>query len=71
MSPEREKQYVTLEDCYIVAETQEALLVSYDDENHWIPKSVIENAEEAESVGLKVLIDLEVEELFATREEII
>jgi len=35
------REYVELEDCNIIKETEDAFLINYEGEENWIPKSQI------------------------------
>lgn len=41
-------RWVFLEGCFVAAATEKALLVEYDDEQYWIPRSQIEDGEKYE-----------------------
>jgi hypothetical protein len=62
-------EYVELEGCYVHRTTARAVLVTYEGEEHWIPKSVIREPD-----GLarwQEDVDIEVQEWFARKEAII
>ena len=69
MSQSREKEYVELEDCYIGAITDKAIQVHHDGDVWWIPKSVIEDADQFKRYEEDASVF--VEEWFARKEEII
>ncbi len=66
---DREPEYVDLEDCTIKAVTDKAILIEHDGDSVWVPKSVIEDAEQYEKWNRDVTVM--VEEWFAIREELI
>lgn len=47
----REKETVEFEDVTVKAETEKALLVVIDDEEHWIPKNQIDDDSEVYERG--------------------
>lgn len=64
-----DNDYVELEDCYIGAVTERALLVHHDGDQVWIPKSLVEDPEQYEKwdEGVTVLV----KEWFARKESLI
>lgn len=53
-----QSSYVHLEGCYIVHDTLKALLVRYNGEEHWIPRSVVSNGDNFEKGDKDVTISI-------------
>lgn len=65
----REPEYVELEDCYIGAVTEKALLVHHDGDVVWVPKSQIEKPEQFRKWD--EMVSVMVTEWFARKEKLI
>lgn len=66
---DRGNEYVELEDCYIGVVTDASLQVHHDGEVFWVPKSLIEDAEDFERYDNHVTVY--VKEWFARKEGLI
>lgn len=64
-----EEDWIEMEDCYIGAVSEKAIKVHHDGEIFWVPKSVIQDADQFERYDEHCL--LLVKEWFARKESLI